>query len=1120
MAENKKSDSGLSSTTTVTLVLAMIAALAMTGNLPYKDERPSNQPFKTHYDAAQDIDARLWQDPFAAIDGVDEDTEKKNWTVVMKQGAASLNLELEPDKNTSPHGLDQLTQGKEEEFKPGKIDKITVLAVTLPGGPFQEDAEMRMRHRYAVLSALANQRWTPDDERHIGYFKPESEADQTPEKNNRETQKGENIGKESKNPIAQPSELQKKVPFEWWTSDNQKKKFLLLWVDEESLSKRPNYKLNKLIGKVKTTLKDISNQAKVDQKVIGPNTSTLLLDMLNEANEQPCSNKEDITYYSAIATAPDDELLLKITDKKLNKINDYLKKCNITLYRTTATDDEMMKMVANELDLRRVKKTDHVVILSEWDTFYGRSMPKAFKKNWYEKDEKDGQLVYEYGYMRGLDGKLPDDGDKDAKKPEKKSDNSDKNANQPDTQIEATEGESQKDYLRRLAKHIVELDEQLQSEDFREGVAAIGVLGSDVHDKIEILEALRQYFPHKPIFTTDLDAAYSHPDNWQQAHNLLVVSAYGLHLQKDLQGSIPPFRDSHQTAFYMTMQATLKGDRILNGVKIPIVKIQKPFPPLMFEIGHTHPVLLTPPPDTESKPPLKSHPKMSQCNWDKFRLCQDSDKPEVNDFDVNVKYLPTITIPVIFFLAMIIALFNNFYFAIIYMYLMFIVMVHLVKIFIANTSESIKNLSVVLLLLYPAFLFLMYNIKNLVIEIILITLLLFFNKSFRKYSNDYIRNKLRNLLFHFLIIFLLSFFSLFIINNLNYEPLYWREGLSIWPSQLLRILAVIFSCLFIEYGQEIINKMLTDLQADRSNNNELPLALSAKADTNTKSNYIFIEDSEDWSEETKAEVSPDTLWKKYLGYIGNEDEPKWFNRVLAHVCVYLVGIGLIMHFSNTFPNVPARGNFAYYTNTFIILLAAFSTLFLITWVVDNAHLCHNLIKALSAKPSRWHRKAKDLASKEHQVPPECLNDWLDIKLVAKLTDTLQKLTWGPVVCIILLAVARNQVIDDWDMPWTLALLFIALLAYLISAEVMLQLAATKARKKAIDSLTKKISKERNKKAPNDNIIKRIEAEIERIEALREGAFRPWYEWPLLQAYGSLGSILLALEHFGEALVSR
>ena len=42
----------------------------------------------------------------------------------------------------------------------------------------------------------------------------------------------------------------------------------------------------------------------------------------------------------------------------------------------------MMDIVVNELHLRQVEKTDHVVILSEWDTFYGRTMPKAFKYAW------------------------------------------------------------------------------------------------------------------------------------------------------------------------------------------------------------------------------------------------------------------------------------------------------------------------------------------------------------------------------------------------------------------------------------------------------------------------------------------------------------------------------------------------------------------------------------------------------------------------------------------------------------------------------------------------------------------------------------------------------------------
>ncbi|NOS90234.1 MAG: hypothetical protein HOP34_17165 [Methylococcaceae bacterium] len=112
--------------------------------------------------------------------------------------------------------------------------------------------------------------------------------------------------------------------------------------------------------------------------------------------------------------------------------------------------------------------------------------------------------------MRGLDGKLPDKGDKSAATvAEKKSDTKDKS--DAAALIEPPEGQNQKDYLRRLAEHIADLDRQFKNKADDKGIAAIGVLGSDVHDKLMILEALRQYFPHKLFFTTDLDASYSHP---------------------------------------------------------------------------------------------------------------------------------------------------------------------------------------------------------------------------------------------------------------------------------------------------------------------------------------------------------------------------------------------------------------------------------------------------------------------------------------------------------------------------------------------------------------------------------------------------------------------------------
>ncbi|MCX7096832.1 MAG: hypothetical protein NTV43_02875 [Methylococcales bacterium] len=220
MAEDKKMGSGgLASAFPVSVVLAMLASLVFTFHLPYQDERPSNRPIQAKYQAAQDVDARLWQDPFAAVEGANDET-------------------LNPS-----HGPSQIKYGNNLVVG----DNITVIAVTLPGGPYQEAAEHRMRRRYAVLSGLANQDYTPNDEQHIGYFHP--------------------IGEKV---------LQKKVAFEWWSANSGDKKVLLLWVDESSLLGIPAEKLKTLLGQ-------ISQEIPVFQyAVIGPNTSTLLRDMLRE----------------------------------------------------------------------------------------------------------------------------------------------------------------------------------------------------------------------------------------------------------------------------------------------------------------------------------------------------------------------------------------------------------------------------------------------------------------------------------------------------------------------------------------------------------------------------------------------------------------------------------------------------------------------------------------------------------------------------------------------------------------------------------------------------------------------------------------------------------------------
>ena len=69
----------------------------------------------------------------------------------------------------------------------------------------------------------------------------------------------------------------------------------------------------------------------------------------------------------------------------------------------------------------------------------------------------------------------------------------------------------------------------------------------------------------------------------------------------------------------------------------------------------------------------------------------------------------------------------------------------------------------------------------------------------------------------------------------------------------------------------------------------------------------------------------------------------WVSRLLVTGVVACAGVffsnGSFYELLGDLPNVPARGDLPKWVNMGIIFLAVFSTLFLITWVVENARLC-------------------------------------------------------------------------------------------------------------------------------------------------------------------------------------
>ena len=302
---------------------------------------------------------------------------------------------------------------------------------------------------------------------------------------------------------------------------------------------------------------------------------------------------------------------LKARDKQgresdqLKAIRDsILNRFGVLFSRNIHLDNEVVKSLLEELDRRGVNlakgnNPEPMVLIGEWDTLYSRSLMVSFAveyshimsgKNSANSDSWP-EDVYFFSYMRGIDGKRPgsnstaEDGSSGSKS---KDDNEflETSTLSGKSSARAPVGESQYDYLRRLAARIQELDADKRRKG-EKGVRAIGILGSDVYDKLLILRALRKDLPNTLFFTTDLDARLSYPPELPWSRNLIVGSSYGLQLDESIQAHVPPFRNSYQTSLFT---ATLLATGQINK-RFQI----EDFSPRIFEIGNKGPYDLTPP---------------------------------------------------------------------------------------------------------------------------------------------------------------------------------------------------------------------------------------------------------------------------------------------------------------------------------------------------------------------------------------------------------------------------------------------------------------------------------------------------------------------------------------------
>jgi hypothetical protein len=737
-------------------------------------------------------------------------------------------------------------------------------------------------------------------------------------------------------------------------------------------------------------------------------------------------------------------------------------------------------------------------------------------------------------YLRGIDGQGLGNSlnQKDKVVESKDSERADKN------NIERPVGPGQFDYLRRLADSLERENKQ---------IAAIGVVGSDVYDKLLILQALRDRFPGTIFFTTDLDANLLHPQERKWTRNLIVASHFGLELHPSWQEGVPPFRRSYQTAHFFSTKFALDdlSPECLDnhtGRQAQIVTLRGE--PRIFEIGRRDAFdlsvngaghgLANDCGINDNQSNKWQIYKIYHCADEGFRaaLKQSSNKsqcplhPERTDLAVTgactFTKRPKIDTPG-----------NN-------------IIVAAVK---ATAYKLIRFGKAVWSALLGKVNKLHGYFYHTVVLLILIFLLLYFRISSRT-SRDYLIDTI------FIVVGLISGGSLYLViiaQGEAGEPFAWFEGISIWPTVYLRLFAALLALYFLIRACRKLTENVNTLD-------EIYFQPNLRDEESQASSHALVDPDGDalklwqnyrnrkarhlirrnpvlsrhflrwvfWSHpryryppkpsQSASDFEERRLVSLWIEYHEQNHPVRRLSRVLPLTIVFywLVAKAAFVTFSST--HTPARGALSFDTQQFIItwLVAPLLT-YLIFWTVDASKCTVWLVKELCRDDTRWPAATREYFARKLNIDREHVGPWIDIQFIAEHTTVIHKLVYLPVVVMIVLILSRATYFDDWHFPMPLIIVLGLLLAYCIYNAIILRRAAEHARSSAIKTLRKDMIKATgSSQEETRHRAEQLKLLIDKVRGIRQGAFLPLSQQPWLRAIVLLlggGGGLAYLQYF-------
>ncbi|MGE8066282.1 hypothetical protein [Pseudomonas sp. NPDC089569] len=1140
------------------VILSLVISTFALTRAPFLEPRPVGAQFQ----AQLPIEARLWQDPFDALE---------RYRTKLK--AIS---QAEADKLCSP----TITR------LPGETATPDIMVALVEGGPYADEVEQRRRMRYALLAGFKNSHRVPAQEQYIHCLRlsrnlsandPQQEGVLDIPYETFETNRLDPMPSESTAPPANQA--------------------IVFWLKQDALLSQPLLNLDKLrkslacmLGAdygIHTTCTSPPDNHTI-LKVIGPATSTVLRDMYQEEAENKAS--PDIEIYSPLATA--DYETLKSTINIPEKGQDSSKSSDHTpmkLLRTVSDDGTMTQLLLDELRLRHVDpatalrcnkgnvsrvganceeprwhNANRIALISEWDSFYSRALIESFKaqvvKDANLRDEKEtagvNQWILRYSYLRGLDGRLPEEAGDKANVTETGKDSKDPTKIDL-SPLEKADGNSQLDYLRRLADHIAQVDANYQRNG-ESGIGAIGILGVDAYDKLLALQALKSRMPYKLYFSTDLDARMLQRGQAETTRNLILAAPYGLTLTRALQQDVPPFRDSLQSAVFVSVLAALAPQPFdAKRAKFDYSKSEL-LSPGIYEIGISGfiplasqltgnrpanceaPTLLS-----RSEQNLRPHDLMA------LRCLQDQSPPPYPETSQAIRNQ-----------------FKNaqsFFWAGPLAITLLILAAFMVWWWIEAPLDDRNSahrwvrgvpLSLYITAAICAFIatrfwhaeFLWLSFASILLGIV---------------SSNLVRRSERQKLLADesvggtamrvydastwyivvpLVVFILALMLAYQMRTTLTgeglgEPMFLFEGISAWPTVALRLAAVLISLSALAWGWRNLRVNTAEIETSfhlRMQTRKHKVSLCGQISSFIRRGkdkgwtarqwckeighglmYIFfplLRTNEDWSRtyrtaqvcaDGRKKISVLAFWREHCvcGSFGAR-----MLRSLLATWIFVV-VTSVLFVVWPMERIPVRGESIVWMVSWLVPTLAFQLL--VFWVVDANLLLKRFIRHLSDHHAIWsgtlqleHKKIFGVF--EHP----CIDEWVDIHLIAKRTSAVSRLIYAPTLVMLILLASRSSLFDNWPTPPSIVITYLLTALILLFSALSLRRAAEKARTTALLRIDAYLLET----AADTPYYDKFRMIRERVATLNTGSFSRYSEEPLVRA------LLLSLTGLGGSAI--